>query len=131
MGSFEIQAALENQGAIDRLTGSLRTLEERRRSGLAVPPNVTFFLAALDRILTDEERGYVAMVFAMSREIRDELTSLLEKRLGMGRGSIIAGIRAHLAGARAAPTGGDMLSRVTAHLDGLRAQVLAKAARLG
>ena len=131
MENSRVAAAVENQDAIARLTGSLRTLEERQRAGLSIPANVTFFLAALDRKLTDEERGYTAMVFAMRTEIRDELTGLLENRLGVGRGSIIAGIRAHLSGTQTASIGGEMLRKVTAHLDLLRAQVLGKAARLG
>jgi hypothetical protein len=122
--------AAENQETIGRLTGALRTLEECGRAGLIPRPEVTFFLAGLDRTLTVEERVYTAMVFGACKEYRDELTSMLEKRLAIGRGGIIAAIRAHLEATFTNMIHEGVPREATAYLHHLRAQVLAKAARL-
>lgn len=123
-------SAAENQETIGRLTGALRTLEERQRAGLMPRPEVTFFLAGLDRTLTVEERAYTAMVFGACKEYRDELTNMLEKRLAIGRGGIIAAIRAHLGATFTNMIHEGVPREATAYLHHLRAQVLAKAARL-
>jgi hypothetical protein len=121
---------LESRETIDRITAALRTLEERQRAGLRPRPEVTFFLAGLDRTLTVEERAYTAMVFGACKEYRDELTAMLEKRLAIGRGGVIAAIRAHLAATFASGPDQGVPGVALAYLDALRAQVLAKAARL-
>lgn len=91
---------------------------------------MTFFLAGLDRTLTLEERAYTAMVFGACKEYRDELTAMLERRLAIGRGGIIAAMRAHLAVTFAGGLHEDVPRVALAYLDALREQVLAKAARL-
>ena len=111
--------------AIGYLTWALRMLEESARSQRASPAEVTFFLGALNRVATDEERGYIAMAFAARKDARDELTGMLEARLSVGRGAVIAGIDRHLRGAQPAGTE-DTSASTTAHLDGLRHRVLAK-----
>lgn len=123
-------SAQESRETIARITAALRTLEERERAGLRPRPETTFFLAGLDRTLTVEERAYTAMVFGACKEYRDELTAMLERRLAIGRGGIIAAIRAHLAATFAGGRREDAPSAALAYLDALRAQVLAKAARL-
>jgi hypothetical protein len=121
---------LESRETIDRITAALRTLEERQRAGLMPRAEITFFLAGLDRTLTVEERAYTAMVFGACKEYRDELTVMLEKRLAIGRGGVIAAIRAHLAATFAGGLDEGVPGVALAYLDALRAQVLAKAARL-
>lgn len=123
-------SAQESREAIARITAALRTLEERERAGLGPRPETTFFLAGLDRTLTVEERAYTAMVFGACKEHRDELTAMLERRLAIGRGGIIAAIRAHLAATFAGGRREDAPHAALAYLDALRARVLAKAARL-
>lgn len=123
-------SAQESRETIARITSALRTLEERQRAGLRPRPEITFFLAGLDRTLTLEERAYTAMVFGACKEYRDELTAMLERRLAIGRGGIIAAIRAHLAATFAGGLHEDVPRAALAYLDTLRAQVLAKAARL-
>jgi hypothetical protein len=120
----------EPQETIARITGALRVLEEHQRAGLRPHAEVTFFIGALDRTLTVEERAYTAMVFASCRELRDELTVMLVKRLGVPRGGVIAAMRAHLAATFNRRVVGDVPGAVVAYLDELRAQVLAKASRL-
>lgn len=120
----------DSEETIARITGALRTLEERQRAGLRPRPEVTFFLAGLDRTLTVEERAYTAMVFGACKEYRDELTAMLERRLEIGRGGVIAAIRAHLAATFAGGLHDEVPGVALAYLDALRAQVLAKAARL-
>lgn len=123
-------SAQESRETIARITAALRTLEERERAGLRPRPETTFFLAGLDRTLTVEERAYTAMVFGACKEHRDELTAMLERRLAIGRGGIIAAIRAHLAATFAGGRREDAPHAALAYLDALRARVLAKAARL-
>lgn len=115
--------------AIAYLTWALRTLEESARFERPASAEVTFFLGALDRILTDEERGYTAMAFAARKEARDELTRMLESRLAVARGAVIAAIDRHLRGA-APPPHSDASASTAVHLEGLRRRVLAKASRL-
>ena len=111
------------------LTWALRALEESVRAERAVPGEATFFLGALNRTLNDEERGYIAMAFAAQKEARDEHTHMLEARLAVARGAVIAGIDRHLRRTpKAAPS--DTTASTTAHLEALRTRVLAKAARL-
>lgn len=120
----------ESQETIARLTAALRTLEERQRAGLKLPLEVTFFLAALDRTLTDEERGYIGMVFGACKELREEMTVMLQNRLRVSRGGVIAAMRAHLESTFTHTVSGDIPRPVAAYLDRLRMQVLAKAGRL-
>lgn len=115
---------------IGRLTGALRTLEERRSAGLAPPGHVLSYLGALDRTLDEDERCYVATVFAACKTTREELTATLTQRLGVGRGAVIAALRAHLG----ATLTGAMIAAVSPtvcdYLDHLRANVLTKAAAI-
>ena len=115
--------------ALGYLTWALRALEESAQAQRASPAEVTFFLGALNRVVNDEERGYIAMAFAARKEARDELTGMLEARLAVGRGAVIAGIDRHLRGAQGAGKG-DTSASTTAHLNGLRQAVVAKASRL-
>ena len=120
----------ESRETIARITAALRTLEERQRAGLRPRPDVTFFLAGLHRKLTLEERAYTAMVFGACKEYRDELTAMLQRRLAIGRGGVIAAIRAHLAATFPGGLHEDAPRAAVAYLDALRSQVLAKASRL-
>jgi len=124
-----MQVAMEVH-TIGRLVRALRTLEERRNAGEAPPWNVLSFLSALDRVLTDDERRYIAIVFAACREQREELTAALVDRLGVARGAVIAGLRAHLEGTFADTVDGTAHSALGDYLDGLRSGVLAKVAAI-
>ena len=123
-------APAEDHRAIARLTAALRTLEERRREGIAPPPHVAFFLGALDRKLTEDERRYVAMVFGACKDQREEMTASLSERLGIGRGGVIAGMRAHLEATATYARDAAVPRAVCEYLDRVRAQVITKAAQL-
>ncbi|HSN20435.1 MAG TPA: hypothetical protein VLS49_07145 [Usitatibacter sp.] len=118
-----------DERTIARITAALRTLEERRGARLPLPQDITFFLGALDRTLTDEERRYVAIVFGARKELREELTASLVARLGIARGGVIAGIRAHLEATVTCTLNGSVPRAVFDYLGELRQRVLLKAAQ--
>ena len=115
---------ISEEQTIARLTFALRALEEHRLAGLALPTDVLFYLGALDRRLSSDERRYVAMVFGASKDAREEMTTLLVRKLGVGRGAVIAGIRAHLEGTATKLTGADASLPACKLLDELRTSVL-------
>lgn len=116
------------QAAIDYLTWAFRALEERAR-GRPAPTEVSFFIGALDRELTPEERAYAAMVFAAHKESRDELTALLEGRFALTRGAAIAAVDEHLRASFSTAPDDGARPPATRHLHAVRRRVLAKAAR--
>lgn len=109
------------------LVAALRVLEEHRGAGRLLPSRIVRFLAELDLRLSDEERWYVGMAFAARKEMRDELTRSLVDRMGISRGAVIAGIRAHLQGLLAQE---ERARRASRQVETLRASVLVKVAQV-
>ena len=116
--------------AAARITSALRTLEESRAAGVSVPSHVVFFLGGLDRVLDDDERLYIAMVFGARKEQREEMTLVVVERAGVSRGAAIAAIRVHLESTLMDSAAGTVPRHALKYLADLRASVLSKASRL-
>jgi hypothetical protein len=131
MGGNDARALeLDEERVVGRLVSALRLLEESRTAQTMVPGHVIFILGALDRLLSDAERLYVAMVFAGRKEQREELTVLMVDKLSVSRGVAVAGIRIHLESTFTPTECGTVPRAIFEYLSGLRAGVLSKAASL-
>ena len=119
--------APDERRSLASLVAALRVLEEHRGAGRLLPSRIVRFLAELDLRLSDEERWYVGMAFAARKEMRDELTHALVDRMGISRGAVIAGVRAHLQGSAAQE---ERARRASRQLETLRASVLVKVAQV-
>jgi len=121
---------MDAEAIVARITSALRTLEECRAAQASVPAHVVFFLGGLDRVLADDERLYVAMVFGARKEQREEMTRVVVERAGVSRGAAIAAIRVHLESTLTDSMAGNVPRHAIKFLSDLRAAVLSKASRL-